>query len=102
VLQILSIAAVLLLLCCWFLIQRFLHREAEFNRQRVASRQYSNSYKRIPRDPEEQYVEGVGYIIGDASCKYNAHSPYIRCVVNPSGLCQGCRDYHSQIVQPSY
>jgi hypothetical protein len=51
------------------------------------------TYKRIPREPEEHYIEGLGYVIGDASCRYNACSPYIRCAVNPSGLCEGCRDY---------
>ncbi len=51
------------------------------------------AYKRIPRDPEEFYVEGIGYIVGDVSCRYNACSPYIRCAVNPSGLCEGCGQY---------
>jgi Family of unknown function (DUF6464) len=51
-------------------------------------------YKRMTRDPEEQYVEGVGYVIGDLTCSYNARSPYIRCAVNPGGLCQDCRHYH--------
>jgi hypothetical protein len=53
-------------------------------------------YKRMTRDPEEQYVEGVGYVIGDLSCTYNARSPYIRCAVNPDGLCQDCRHYHNR------
>jgi hypothetical protein len=57
---------------------------------------YRRSYKRIHRDPEEQYVEGVGYIIGDITCIYNARSPYIRCAVNPGGLCQDCRYYESK------
>jgi hypothetical protein len=54
------------------------------------------TYKRIPRDPEEFYIEGVGYIIGDISCRYNACSPYIRCAVNPGGLCEGCRQYQDK------
>jgi Family of unknown function (DUF6464) len=53
-------------------------------------------YKRVNRDPEEQYIEGVGYVIGDLSCAYNAKSPYIRCAVNPDGLCQDCRHYHQK------
>ncbi len=51
-------------------------------------------YKRITKDPEEQYVEGIGIIIGDLSCSYNARSPYIRCAVNPDGLCQDCHHYN--------
>ncbi len=54
------------------------------------------TYKRITRDPEEFYIEGIGYIIGDISCHYNACSPYIRCTVNPSGLCEGCREYRDK------
>lgn len=53
-------------------------------------------YKRMNRDPEEQYIEGVGYVIGDLTCTYNARSPYIRCAVNPDGLCQDCRHYHRE------
>jgi Family of unknown function (DUF6464) len=50
----------------------------------------------MTRDPEEQYIEGVGYVIGDLTCTYNARSPYIRCAVNPDGLCQDCRHYHRE------
>ena len=32
--------------------------------------------------------------IGDPTCSYNAHSPYIRCAVNPDlDTCEECRDY---------
>ncbi|MDZ8053908.1 MAG: DUF6464 family protein [Aulosira sp. ZfuVER01] len=42
---------------------------------------------------ERYYLEGVGYLVGDISCKFNARSGYIRCAVNPDGPCQGCRHY---------
>ena len=42
---------------------------------------------------DRYYLEGVGYLIGDITCQFNARSSYIRCAVNPQGLCQGCRDY---------
>lgn len=29
-------------------------------------------------------------IVGDATCKYNARSPHIRCAVNPCGPCDDC------------
>jgi Family of unknown function (DUF6464) len=48
----------------------------------------------MTKDPEEQYVEGIGIVIGDLSCTYNARSPYIRCAINPDGLCQDCHHYH--------
>jgi Family of unknown function (DUF6464) len=31
--------------------------------------------------------------IGDRSCKHNAHSPHLRCAVNPCGPCKDCPDY---------
>jgi hypothetical protein len=42
---------------------------------------------------EEQYVQGVGFLIGDISCQYNARSAYIRCAINPTGPCKECRYY---------
>lgn len=39
------------------------------------------------------YLEGVGFLIGDISCQFNARSRYLRCAVNPEGPCQGCRHY---------
>ena len=54
-------------------------------------------YKRIAKDPEEQYIEGIGIVIGDLSCTYNARSPYIRCAINPDGLCQDCRHYQKLV-----
>ncbi|MCA1995218.1 MAG: DUF6464 family protein [Coleofasciculus sp. S288] len=43
--------------------------------------------------PDQYYVEGVGYLIGDITCRFNARSAYLRCAVNPSGPCEGCL-YH--------
>lgn len=41
------------------------------------------------------YVEGLGYMIGDLTCQFNARSPHLRCAINPSGPCKGCRHYES-------
>jgi hypothetical protein len=46
-----------------------------------------------PVESDRYYLEGVGYLIGDISCKFNARSGYIRCAVNPEGPCNGCRHY---------
>ncbi|NJK38872.1 MAG: hypothetical protein HC835_07005 [Oscillatoriales cyanobacterium RM2_1_1] len=43
--------------------------------------------------PDTRYVEGVGFLIGDITCKYNARSSQIRCAVNPQGPCQDCPSY---------
>ena len=42
---------------------------------------------------DRYYLEGVGYLIGDISCRFNARSGYLRCAVNPQGPCQDCRHY---------
>ena len=44
-------------------------------------------------ESDRYYLQGVGYLIGDISCKFNARSGYIRCAVNPDGPCNGCRHY---------
>ena len=47
--------------------------------------------------PDERYIDGIGLVIGDITCQLNARSPYIRCAVNPSGPCEGCRSYEGRI-----
>jgi hypothetical protein len=47
--------------------------------------------------PELVYVPGAGYVIGNLSCRFNARSPQLRCAVNPSGPCAGCRFYESTL-----
>ncbi|NDJ17652.1 DUF6464 family protein [Myxacorys almedinensis] len=49
----------------------------------------------LPHD--YQYVEGIGALIGDFSCRHNARSPYIRCAINPTGPCESCHHYESTI-----
>lgn len=48
-----------------------------------------------PTQPQRDryYLEGVGYLIGDISCRFNARCGYLRCAVNPHGPCQDCRYY---------
>ncbi|MBW4626156.1 MAG: hypothetical protein KME49_11795 [Brasilonema octagenarum HA4186-MV1] len=45
---------------------------------------------------DRYYLEGVGYLVGDISCRFNARSGYLRCAVNPSGPCEGCRLYQAK------
>lgn len=44
------------------------------------------------RPVEKSFVEGR-WVIGDASCRFNANSELIRCAVNPDGPCNRCRFY---------
>ena len=49
----------------------------------------------LERPADERYIEGLGYMIGDISCRLNARSPYLRCAVNPFGPCEACQQYQS-------
>lgn len=42
------------------------------------------------RPTEQSLVQGR-WVLGDATCRYNAHSELMRCAVNPDGPCAGCR-----------
>jgi hypothetical protein len=44
------------------------------------------------RPSEKSLVDGR-WVIGDASCGYNARSEIIRCAVNPHGPCDSCYFY---------
>ncbi|MER3432035.1 MAG: hypothetical protein C4288_01035 [Leptolyngbya sp. ERB_1_1] len=60
----------------------------------AAERRQLQNLLRLP--PDYHHVEGIGSLIGDFTCAYNARSPYIRCAVNPSGPCETCRSYESK------
>lgn len=53
----------------------------------------------IQRDRDLNYVEGLGYVIGDFSCQMNARSPYLRCAMNPCGPCEGCQLYEPPVIK---
>lgn len=50
--------------------------------------------QRTQKNTEKSYVDGR-WVIGDASCLYNARSEILRCAVNPEGSCNGCRYYQA-------
>ena len=52
-------------------------------------------FQRLLSPAEQQYAEGIGYYIGDFTCRFNARSPQIRCAVNPTGPCHDCPFYES-------
>jgi hypothetical protein len=41
-------------------------------------------------------TEFARYFVGNTSCRFNAHSPYIRCAINPSGPCEDCSHYEAK------
>ncbi|MGE5660597.1 MAG: DUF6464 family protein [Actinomycetota bacterium] len=46
------------------------------------------------RPHERSFLEGR-WVVGDATCRFNARSEIIRCAVNPEGPCDCCRFYES-------
>lgn len=73
-----------------------LRRSDERNRQNLALALESYATRGLPlirRDSDHYYIDGLGYIVGDITCQFNARSPYIRCAINPSGPCEQCRHY---------
>jgi ABC-type Mn2+/Zn2+ transport system permease subunit len=79
------------LLSLWFARQTSARAEARL--QMAIDSFAARGLSSLQRSPDQQYVEGMGYIIGDITCKFNARSSYIRCAVNPSGSCQDCPHY---------
>lgn len=67
-------------------------RQAMFVTTRVRTQRLYTT----PQLSDRYYLEGVGYLIGDISCRFNARSGYLRCAVNPQGPCQGCRHYQGR------
>lgn len=43
--------------------------------------------------PDEKSLVGDRWVIGDATCRYNARSEMVRCAVQPAGPCRDCHDY---------
>ncbi|MEH2323916.1 MAG: DUF6464 family protein [Nostoc sp.] len=50
-------------------------------------------YVQSAKRPSEKSLVGGRWVVGDASCSYNAHSEIMRCAVNPDGPCESCRFY---------
>lgn len=60
-----------------------------------ANRRFQQAFTQMVSQ-DYQYVEGIGYLLGDNTCRFNARSAYLRCAVNPSGPCQECPYYESK------
>ena len=83
-----------------FLVYLWFRREWESRAlqeiQTVGSTVAFTRWRQPDLPPDAEYIEGVGYLIGDITCRYNARSSYIRCAVNPEGPCKDCRFYESK------
>lgn len=79
------------LLSLWIL--RKAEEKAREELQAAMEARAAISLQRTQMPTDQRYVEGIGYLIGDISCQFNARSAYIRCAINPTGPCQECRYY---------
>lgn len=52
-------------------------------------------YVQSAQQPAEKSLIHGRWVLGDSSCRFNAHSELVRCAVNPSGPCEACRFYES-------
>lgn len=52
-------------------------------------------YVQLAKRPDEKSLVNGSWVIGDASCIYNAHSEIVRCAINPDGPCQSCCNYQN-------
>lgn len=55
----------------------------------------SYAYSRESYPLRDRRTPVTKYFIGDTTCINNAHSPYVRCAINPSGPCDGCSHYEA-------
>ncbi len=54
-------------------------------------------YVQSAQTPEEtSLIDDGRWVIGDITCRFNARSEILRCAVNASGPCQGCRLYETE------
>jgi hypothetical protein len=53
-------------------------------------------YVQSANRPEAMSLVDGHWVVGDATCRYNARSELVRCAVHPTGPCEGCRFYQPQ------
>jgi hypothetical protein len=49
--------------------------------------------QKAPMHLDDRSLWDGHWVIGDATCAYNAHSELISCAVNPEGPCERCLHY---------
>ena len=65
-----------------------------------AAQERLRHFPRRSHNPDAHYVDGMGLVIGDITCRLNAKSPFLRCAANPSGPCEGCKEYEAKEYEP--
>lgn len=66
---------------------RYQYRSGRYRLEKIAL------YVQAAARPAERSLIAGRWIVGDATCLYNAHSELMRCAVLPHGPCADCRSY---------
>lgn len=66
---------------------RYQFKAGKYHLQKIAL------YVQSAQRPSERSLVDGHWVIGDATCTYNAQSELVRCAVKPSGPCEGCQFY---------
>ena len=66
---------------------RYQLKSGQYRLQKIAL------YVQCAQRPTERTLLNGYWVVGDASCEFNARSELVRCAVNPSGPCEGCKHY---------
>lgn len=64
---------------------RYQLRAGRYQLQKIAL------YVQPAQRPVEQSLVDGHWVLGDATCRFNARSEILRCAVNPEGPCDRCR-----------
>ncbi len=73
---------------------RYQLRGGRYNLHKIAI------YVQSAQRPSESTLVNGRWVVGDATCKYNARSEIIRCAVNPEGPCNSCHHYNFGGIDP--
>ena len=79
------------------LLSIWLMRKAEARAQARLRRAANSPALRLSYSYRQ--TEAIEYLIGDKTCRFNAHSIYIRCAVNPEGPCEQCPHYEPEDIK---
>lgn len=66
---------------------RYQYKSGRYRLEKIAL------YVQSATRPAERSLIAGRWVIGDATCFYNAHSELMRCAVLPNGPCADCRSY---------
>ena len=53
-------------------------------------------FVKLQKQPPDAVAWRHGWVIGDPTCRFNAQSPLLRCVVWPDGPCHHCSHYQTR------